>query len=327
MNQKSQVPNATFLGPTQRQISPEFHLEPLDSEKNQILSKLCSGSFPAGDLGVTTLLVGFDSAWTRTNSGAIVGLLHLDDGTFCELGSPTTANYDEAQVVILKWQAEKVPKATVVLLDQPTIVNNAAGQRPVENIVCSPVSLRYGGMQPANTSKEEMFGTQAPMWPFLTQFGGPADPLTPVADTRVFETYPVLTMIALNWTLPDARATGRLPKYNPQRRTFSISDWQHVCTLASGAFRQRRLGVIATWIDGVTQKTSPRKSEQDGLDACLCLLVAVYFAERKDCIMVGDQKTGYIVVPYGAALHAEFEARCRATGRNPSQWVRVFMMT
>jgi predicted RNase H-like nuclease len=277
---------------------------------------------------VTTLLVGFDSAWTRTNSGAIVGVLHLDDGTFRELGPPRSADYDEAQVVILNWQAEMVPKATVVLLDQPTIVNNAAGQRPVENIVGSPVSLRYGGMQPANTSKEEMFGTQAPMWPFLTQFGGPADPLTPVADTRVFETYPVLAMIALGWTLPDTRTTGRLPKYNPQRRkTFSISDWQHVCKLASDAFRQRGLGVIAAWIDGVTQKTSPRKSEQDRLDACLCLLVAVYFAERKDCIMVGDQTTGYIVVPHGAALHAELEARCRATGLIPSQWVRVFQMT
>jgi hypothetical protein len=41
-------------------------------------------------------------------------------------------------------------------------------------------------MQPANTSRKEMFGTEAPMWPFLTRFGGPADPLDPVADTRVF---------------------------------------------------------------------------------------------------------------------------------------------
>ena len=37
---------------------------------------------------MTTLLVGFDSAWTRTNSGALVGVLRLDDGTFDELGPP-----------------------------------------------------------------------------------------------------------------------------------------------------------------------------------------------------------------------------------------------
>ena len=94
-----------------------------------------------------------------------------------------------------------------MLLDQPTIVTNAAGQRPVENIVGSPVSLRYGGMQPANTAKEEMFGTEAPMWPFLTQFGRPADPLTPVAETRVFETYPVLAMMS---------SAGRSPMHEPR---------------------------------------------------------------------------------------------------------------
>jgi hypothetical protein len=47
----------------------------------------------------------------------------------------------------------------------------------------------------------------------------------------VIETYPVLTMIALGWTIPDSdgRLTGRLPKYNPGRKkTFSIKDWQHV---------------------------------------------------------------------------------------------------
>jgi len=92
-----------------------------------------------------------------------------------------------------------------MLLDQPTIVNNAAGQRPVENIVGSPVSRRYGGMQPANIAKEEMFGKETPVWPFLPRFGGPADPLEPVEGTRVFETYPVLAMIALGWTLPKWR--------------------------------------------------------------------------------------------------------------------------
>ena len=277
---------------------------------------------------MTTLLVGFDSAWTLTNSGALIGVLHHDDGTFQELGPSRMARYDEAEAVILQWQAEQTPTATIVLLDQPTIVNNAAGQRPVENIVASPVSRRYGGMQPANTAKEEMFGKDALMWPFLTRFGGPADPLEPVAGTRVFETYPVLAMIALGWTLPDSRTTGRLPKYNPERRkTFSTSDWQHVCGLLSEAFRERGLTGIVRWIDGATANSSPRKSDQDRLDACLCLLVALYLAERKDCLMVGDRQTGYIVVPNGDALRSELETRCRETSREPSQWVRVFRMT
>lgn len=242
---------------------------------------------------MTTLLVGFDSAWTPTNSGALVGALHFEDGTLQGLGAPQIVDYREAEDVILKWQADQELTATIVLLDQPTIVNNAMHQRPVENIVGSAVGLRYGGMQPANTSKEEMFGKEAPVWPFLTRFGGPADPLEPIADTRVFETYPVLAMIALGWMLPDSRRAGRLPKYNPERKkTFSILDWRHVCDKASGSFHGRGLADIVRWIDAAARSTSPRKSDQDGLDSCLCLLVALYLAERKDCLMVGDLHTG-----------------------------------
>ena len=276
---------------------------------------------------MTTLLVGFDSAWTPTNSGAIVGVLHLDDGTFQGLGVPQIVDYRDAEDIILKWQAKQAPKATIILLDQPTIVENAAGQRPVENIVGSPVSLRYGGMQPANTAREEMFGKEAPLWPFLTRFGGPADPLESIADTRVFETYPVLAMIALGWMLPDSRATGRLPKYNPERKkTFSISDWQYVCGMVSVAFSDCGLMDIVRWINHASRNISPFKSDQDGLDACLCLLVALYLVEGKDCPMVGNRPTGYIVVPYGAGLRAELDTRCKRTGRVPSEWVRSFKM-
>lgn len=276
---------------------------------------------------MTTLLVGFDSAWTPTNSGALVGVLHLDDGTFREIGPPQIVNYSEAEGVILGWQGERVLTATIVLLDQPTIVKNAAGQRPVENLVGSPVSLRYGGMQPANTAKKKMFGEEAPVWRFLARFGGPADPLEPVTDTRVFETYPVLTMIALGWMLPDSRPAGRLPKYNPMRKkTFSISDWQHVCGLASGAFRERKLAGIVRWLDDAARNTSPCKNDQDGLDAYLCLLVALHLAERKDCLMVGNRQSGYIVVPYDAGLRTELEARCNQTGRAPSEWVRALRL-
>ncbi|MGB8478043.1 MAG: DUF429 domain-containing protein [Acidobacteriaceae bacterium] len=274
---------------------------------------------------MTTLLVGFDSAWTPTNSGALVGALRLSDGKFYELGPPQIVNFHEAERTILDWQTDHVPTETIVLLDQPTIVNNASGQRPVENIVASPVSLRYGGIQPANTAREKMFGKEAPVWPFLTRFGGPADPLAPIGNTRVYETYPVLTLIALGWILPDLRAAGRLPKYNPQRKkTFSISDWQYVCGLVSGVFRDRGLMDTVQWIGYAARNSLPRKNDQDRLDACLCLLVAIHLIECKDCLMVGDCKTGYIVVPHSAELLTELSARCNHTNRVPSEWVRVF---
>lgn len=174
---------------------------------------------------MNTLLIGFDSAWTAAKCGAIVGAFCSDDG-IRDLGPPQTVDYEQASDVILKWQAELRPTSTIVLLDQPTIVRNDNGQRPVENIVGSAVSRRYGGVQPASIKRTDMFGRDAPVWPFLEQFGGAADPLDPASvSSQVFETYPVLAMIALGWTLPDSRATGRLPKYNPGRRkTFSLSD-------------------------------------------------------------------------------------------------------
>jgi len=275
-----------------------------------------------------TLLVGFDSAWTPTNSGALIGVLRADDGTFNELGPPQVVNYRQAELKILDWQSQINPGATMVLLDQPTIVNNVSGQRPVENLVGSPVSRRYGGMQPANTSKNQMFGNAAPVWTFLNRFGGPADLCEPVKGTWVIETYPVLTLIALGWVLPDSRPTGRLPKYNPaHKKRFSSSDWQHVCRLASSAFEERDLKEVAVWLNSLAQINAPRKRDQDGIDACLCLLTALCLVETRECLMVGDLYTGYIVVPYEESLFKELEARCEQTGRAPSEWVRAFHLS
>ena len=241
------------------------------------------------------------------------------------------SNYTHAQAAISEWQAELAPEATIILLDQPTIVQNATGQRPVENIVGAIVGVRYGGMQPANRSKKEMFGTQAPVWEFLKRFGGAANALGPLDGTLVIETYPVLAMIALNWTQPDlspqGRPAGRVPKYNPDRnKTFSPSDWQYVCGQASVAISDRGLKEIVQWIDGIALKAPPHKCDQDGLDACICLLVALHLAEGKDCLMVGDLQTGYIVVPDNVELSDELATRCKKTGRVPSEWVQKFRL-
>lgn len=254
-------------------------------------------------------------------------MLSTNEGSYWELGPPQVVNYRQAEDTIFKWQTQENPKATVVFLDQPTIVKNASGQRPVENLVGSPVSRRYGGMQPANTAKKEMFGSDAPVWRFLNRFGGPTNPLGPLTGTWVIETYPVLTIIALGWTLPDSRPTGRLPKYNPTRKnTFSISHWEYICQLASIAFGQFGLPGVAKWLNDAANINAPRKSNQDGLDACICLLAALYLAEKRKCLMVGDLETGYIIVPYEKSLSGELETRCEQTDRAPSEWVRSFCL-
>jgi addiction module HigA family antidote len=281
-----------------------------------------------GGRGRPTLLVGFDSAWSANNSGALVGVLFGDNGKFRELDPPLEANYLEAENLISRWQDEHSAETAIILLDQPTIVRNAIGQRPVESICGSPVGRRYGGMMPANTGMANMFGGEAPVWGFLDRFGGPVDPRGSMENSGVIETYPVLTMIALNWMLPDtnenSRPQGRLPKYNPERDTFCIEDWQHVCAKASHEFREWGFEEAVEWLDNASENVAPDNGDQDCLDAYLCLLAGIYLAKRKDCLMVGNLQSGYLVVPDSAQLREELNNRCQHIHLTPGDWVRVF---
>lgn len=277
---------------------------------------------------MNTLLVGFDSAWTAANQGALVGMIRHDNGELSPLGLPFIANFEAAEQAILAWQDELAVKRTVILIDQPTIVGNATGQRPVEHIVASLVSRRYGGMQPANAGRRGMFDDGAPIWAFLDRFGGPTDLLSCSRHTEIFETYPVLTIIARGWILSDEdRPSGRLPKYNPARRlTFRRDDWAYLCGMLSEVFMDRGVAVIAEWINSMRFLKTPRKPDQDRLDACLCLLVAMDMAEGNACVVVGEQKSGYIVTSASEKMEYELTRRCIQTDRDPTNWICRFFL-
>jgi predicted RNase H-like nuclease len=277
---------------------------------------------------MTTLLVGFDSAWTRTKIGAIVGAVIHDDGRITDLGPPRPAQFEDAAGIIRGWQAAHSASSTLVLLDQPMIVVNDVGQRAVEQVVCPCVSRRRGGMQPANRGRTDMFGPAAPVWEFLADFGGAADPFDDAQGVRVLETYPVLAIIALGWTLADEeRPVGRLPKYNPdRRRTFAISDWAHVCRMTSVRLAAEGASESAAWAETAATKTRPTKSDQDQLDACICLVSALHLAKGRNALFVGCSATGYIVVPDSEMLRNELERRCVDLGRKSAGWVRVLRL-
>jgi hypothetical protein len=104
-----------------------------------------------------------------------------------------------------------------------------------------------------------------------------------------------------------------------RKKTF---DWQHACRFASKEFSNRGLRSIAQWIEKACENAKPRERDQDCLDACICLIVALHLAEGNDCLMVGNLETGSIVVPHGAQLIEELEIHCRRTGRNPAEWIQ-----
>ncbi len=135
----------------------------------------------------------------------------------------------------------------------------------------------------------------------------------------------MLCLIALGWVLPDIRKSGRLPKYNPGRRpTFSIKDWEYLCEQMANELVERKLSELKKWISEIKRKRNPCKSDQDSLDACICLLCAMHLVERKDCLMIGNTDTGYMVVPAEVGLSRELEECCRKTDRDPSSWIKPF---
>ncbi len=277
---------------------------------------------------MSVLLVGFDSAWTASNRGAIVACVRTREGNYRELSEPREANFPEATDAIVAWQREVRAARTLVLLDQPTIVNNLKGQRPVEHLLSSVVGRRRGGVQPANRGRADMFGDGAPLWPFLARFGGAADISRRVRATTVVETFPVVAIIAWGWVLEDERPCGRLPKYNPARRkTFSVSDWAHVCRKVAAEFRERHLLGLAAWADAAVSLDRPKKRDQDKLDACLCLLVALFLAEGRQCLAVGDPGTGQVVVPHSEALFSELRDGVETDRRGEERHLRVLRLT
>lgn len=294
------------------------------------------------------LLVGFDSAWSADNLGSIVAVLQDETGAFREVGSlpregkgvqnqvVNLAKFRDALRLIKEWKSKYEPLRTIVLMDQPTIVKNKRGQRPVERIVSSAVSRRGGGVQPAYTAKVKLFGSCAPVWEFLNEFSGPANLRRPLLkETAVFETYTALTLIALGWTLPQSSdpKKSRLPKYNPKnQKNFSISDLRFVCQKLRNAFQLRGLLKISEWLKDASKKVEQAKNRreakqvQDCIDACICLLVALYLVEGKKCLIVGNQKEGYIIVPYNECLVTELYERCEKIALKPSDWIRVFVL-
>jgi hypothetical protein len=173
---------------------------------------------------VTTLLVGFDSAGTATNSGALVGTVCLSDGTFHGLGTPQSWTTARLSLSFSSGKPNRCRRRqSSCSTSRPSSrTRRGNGQSRILSGRRS-ASVTAGCSRPTQPGKKCLVRRHR-YGPFLARFCGPSDPVGPIAHTRVFETYPVLAMIALGWMLPDSRAAGRLPKYNPKRKkTFSIS--------------------------------------------------------------------------------------------------------
>ena len=257
----------------------------------------------------STVIFGFDSAWTDAPKapGAICAIA-FDDRGQVQFHEPRLVSFTDARAFI-----EVLCKdfaVSLVALDQPTVVPNATGSRPVDKVAASLVSFVGGGVQPANRSKIGMFCDNAPIWSFLSELDATEDPVEArVASAGHFliEVFPALALPSLE---DDFAQRLRAPKYNPQnRKKFRMEDWRAVARVIQATADEFGVVGLVDWACSMRSLTQPRKSDQDRLDAALCALIGLAWrAGPVSCsAMLGDLRSGYMVTPISEATRPRLE--------------------
>lgn len=248
--------------------------------------------------------IGFDSAWTNKPSapGAICAM-SMEDGKVAEFHEPRLATFEQALDFIDAVKSRD--GATLVALDQPTIVPNLTSMRPVERVAASVISWLGGGVQPANRGKVGMFCDASPIWPFLAMLDAAQEPehaRSARSGLHLIEVFPALALPSFN---PEFFGRLAAPRYNPARRkTFRPADWERVSNAAVNEFMRFGADAAVHWCMGEASRTKPMKSDQDRLDAMLCLLVALRWRlmPRQESMMLGCLDDGYMVFPASDAV-------------------------
>ena len=247
----------------------------------------------------STIIFGFDSAWTDAAKapGAICAIA-FDERGQVEFHEPRLVSFADARAFIGSLRQDF--SVSLVALDQPTVVPNSAGSRPVDKVAGSLVSFVGGGVQPANRSKIGMFCVDSPVWSFLSDLNATQDPIearTAPAGHFLIEVFPALALPAFE---DDFSQRLRAPKYNPQnRKKFRLEDWRSVTRVVQTTAQGFDVSGLADWSDRMHALSQPRKADQDKLDAALCALIGLAWRAGpvSSSAMLGDLTSGYMVTP------------------------------
>lgn len=250
------------------------------------------------------IYVGFNSAWTDNpkTPGAICAV-GINDGRPTQFYAPQLVTFEKAHAFIRNVRSDN--GNTLVALDQPTVVPNLTGMRPVERAAASLISWVGGGVQPSNRARRGMFCDASPIWRFLAALEAIQNPeLARVANEGLYlmEVFPALALASLGTGF--FRRLGG-PRYNPDRRkTFCAVDWVRVAKAAAHEADKLGCEELARWCGDVGRITSPLKAHQDMLDLALCVLVALRWRlrPRSKSLLLGDLTTGYMVLPASPAV-------------------------
>jgi predicted RNase H-like nuclease len=254
------------------------------------------------------VFIGFDSAWTDSskNPGAITGFV-IEDGGPGIFFPPSLATFDQAARWIEEWSADA--DYVLIAIDQPTVVPNHDGCRPVDRVAGSLVSSLRGGVQPARRggSGASMFGDSAPIWRFLSTVGAVQNPIearNAAAGRYVMEVFPALALPAI---VPALWARRGATKYNPdKRKNFDPLDWRIVASGVASFAHGLAAPSLAGWLDGEAGRDVPRKADQDQLDAAICLAIGLAWRHGplSGTLQIGDEQTGYMATIASAQTRA-----------------------
>lgn len=255
---------------------------------------------------ITQIITGFDSAWTdkKNQPGAMASIIQYANGERRWM-EPRLATFSQAKTIICTL-SEQSPFHFVVI-DQPIVVRNQEGSRPVDKIAASLVSKLKGGVQPANRGKETMFGDNAPIWKLLRNIPHKQIPWQarkedqinhkPIPLKIIAECYPALALPGL---IPFFFTRGKGAKYNPaNKKNFNIEDWVCICEFIESYAEEYEIKGLSEWAQLTKRISSPTKSDQDRLDGAICAVIGYHWYQygTKKNVIIGDIKTGYVITP------------------------------
>lgn len=240
-------------------------------------------------------IAGFDSAWTNKSPGSIC-VARFQQEHF-ELQAPKLVHFEEAVQIVEELRKEC--RYVLVAIDQPTLVPNEVGMRPVERVAASLIGKLRSGVQPANRRKHAMFGPNAPIWGFLDRIeahGNPDAAREATCGLHLMEVFPALALPALQPHIMKRQSAAR---YNPKSRNFSMADWRLVASTVEHHADRLGIATLSQWACKVASHPKPNKGDQDCVDAAICLLIALHWrrAPRDSSVVIGDSQTGYMVTP------------------------------
>ena len=256
------------------------------------------------------IIFGFDSAWANNHKGAICAI-GIDQGGKCSFHEPELVYFPGALEYIRERQQDYA--YSLAAIDQPTIVRNETGSRPVDRVAGSLIGYTGGGTQPANLSKAALFGEHSPFMHFLSELGAVEDPLAARAakvGNFMIEVYPALALPSLH--SPFAEQLGA-PKYNPEKENFRPEDWKAVTEVVACLARRHKIEGLedkANKLGGEKYKTKKlAKAAQDCLDAAICALVGYLwrFGPSGEVAMIGDLDSGYMITPISGDTRERLE--------------------